>query len=303
MTYREQAVVIQARSPLIGVVTEPDATTRRAGAPALLLLNSGLIHRVGPNRLYVQLARRLAERGLTVLRFDLSAIGDSVQRRDTVPFQTSSVEETRAAMDHLRSHFGAQRFVLGGICTGAVVSFRTALQDPSVSGLVLINTQGLVNNPSAALRESIAERAGARYYVSSAMRRKGAWTKLLTGKADYRAVARAGVQTLMGKLGQTKAVVSPEQQDIVNGVQRLLREQRRMLMLYSDSDAGLDELGAIYGERELEQLKRTPGLHYTVVPQADHMFTAVEQQNSFLTAVTDWVCDSAASPSAAATAA
>lgn len=294
MSFTEQAVVIHARSPLIGVVTQPDAATRRAGAPAVLLLNSGLIHRVGPNRLYVQWARRLAERGLTVLRFDLSAIGDSVQRRDTVPFQTSSVEETRAAMDHLRQHFGAQRFVLGGICTGAVVSFRTALQDADVAGLVLINTQGLVNNPSAALRESIAERAGARYYVSSALRRKGAWTRLLTGKADYRAVARAGVQTLMGKLGQSKAVASPEQQEIVSGLERLLREKRRLLMLYSDTDPGLDELAAIYGERELDQLKRTPGLSYTVVPQADHMFTAVEQQNTFLAAVTDWVSNTAA---------
>lgn len=287
---KEHAVIIPAHSPLIGVVTQPDSGSARTGAPAVVLLNSGLIHRVGPNRLYVSLARRLAGMGLTTLRFDLSAIGDSAQRRDTTPFQVSSIEETRAALDHLQAHWGAERFLLGGICTGAVVSFRTALQDPRVAGVCLINAQGLVSDASAEMREAIAERAGARYYTTSALRRKGSWARLLTGKADYRAIARAGAQKVRSALmPHDDPAVQAGSEEIVQGMARLLREHMPVQMLYSGSDPGLDELAVIYGNKGLEQLRRTPGLTYTLVPQADHMFTALSQQGVFLSRICDWV--------------
>jgi pimeloyl-ACP methyl ester carboxylesterase len=287
---KEHAVVIPAHSPLIGVVTQPDSASARADAPVVVLLNSGLIHRVGPNRLYVSLARRLAGMGLTTLRFDLSAIGDSAQRRDTLPFQASSIEETRAALDHLQAQWGAKRFLLAGICTGAVVSFRTALQDPRVAGLCLINAQGLVSDASSEMREAIAERAGARYYTTSALRRKGSWARLLTGKADYKAIARAGAQRVKSALRPDDGpAAQPGSEEIVQGMARLLREQRPVQMLYSGTDPGLDELAVIYGGKGLEQLRRTPGLTYTLVPQADHMFTALSQQGVFLTRICDWV--------------
>ena len=43
---------------LFGIETLP--AQRREGAPTVLLLNAGLLHRVGPNRFNVELARRLA---------------------------------------------------------------------------------------------------------------------------------------------------------------------------------------------------------------------------------------------------
>src|SRR5690606_40846873 len=47
-----------------------------ASPAALVLLNAGLTHRVGPFRCYVQFARRLASRGTHVFRFDLPRVGD-----------------------------------------------------------------------------------------------------------------------------------------------------------------------------------------------------------------------------------
>ena len=55
---------------LVGIVTLPSAPTN---STAVVLLNAGVIHRVGPHRMNVQLARRLAARGFTALRFDRCA--------------------------------------------------------------------------------------------------------------------------------------------------------------------------------------------------------------------------------------
>jgi len=62
---------------LIGIHTSSAASSKR---PGIVLVNSGVVHRAGPNRLYVNIARQLAAVGYPVLRFDLSGIGDSSPR-------------------------------------------------------------------------------------------------------------------------------------------------------------------------------------------------------------------------------
>jgi pimeloyl-ACP methyl ester carboxylesterase len=107
--------------------------------PAFILLNSGILHRVGSCRLHVKLARALAAGGFTSLRFDFSGIGDSEQRRDSLSFEESSVVEVREAMDYLAQSRGVNNFVLMGLCSGADMGHLTAVQDNRVRGLVLID--------------------------------------------------------------------------------------------------------------------------------------------------------------------
>ena len=76
----ERPVMIGADRNLMGIVCEPDGPWP-ASRPAMIMLNAGLIHRVGPNRLHVRLARELAARGFLSLRLDLSGRGDSDPRR------------------------------------------------------------------------------------------------------------------------------------------------------------------------------------------------------------------------------
>ena len=82
---RERAIQFGSHRGLVGIVTTPDATPD-APRPtrAIVMANVGLHHRVGPYRLYVDLARRLAARGFAALRFDLSGLGDSAARPGTM---------------------------------------------------------------------------------------------------------------------------------------------------------------------------------------------------------------------------
>ncbi|TVP51233.1 MAG: hypothetical protein EA350_00165 [Gemmatimonadales bacterium] len=120
---------------LVGILTEANPEHAAADLPSVVFLNSGIVHRVGANRLYVKIARRLAERGFTTLRFDHAGIGDSGPRRDDRPFNESAVEEARAAMELLARVRGSSRFILGGLCSGADVAYWTALEDTRVVGL------------------------------------------------------------------------------------------------------------------------------------------------------------------------
>jgi pimeloyl-ACP methyl ester carboxylesterase len=122
---------------LVGVLTSP----RRAddGRPALILISAGLLHKPGPHRLYTLLARRLATLGFRVLRFDLAGIGDSGQRASARLLQEGAQADIRAAMDHLREVHGVERFVLGGLCSGAEDAFRLAVLDERVVGTLLID--------------------------------------------------------------------------------------------------------------------------------------------------------------------
>ncbi len=135
---REKAVKFGANRGLVGIVAEPAAPV--AGKPAVVLLNSGILHHVGASRLYVQVARRLAAAGHVTLRFDFSGIGDSEPRRDTLGAAESAVVETREAMDLLQARKGGtDRFVLFGLCSGADMGFKAAGVDERVVGLVQLD--------------------------------------------------------------------------------------------------------------------------------------------------------------------
>lgn len=120
---------------LVGVLSRPAGDVQLRAA--VILLNAGLVHRMGPFRLYVQLARHLAARGVVVFRFDQSGWGDSsLSQSVSEGFRR---EEVVAAMDLVSRLTGTREFVLGGICSGADSAFNVAPHDERVTGLLLLD--------------------------------------------------------------------------------------------------------------------------------------------------------------------
>src|SRR5262245_3810682 len=161
---RETAALFGYRCALVGVLTEPAEPTPGPRLPAVILLNAGVIHRVGPHRLSVTIARHLAALGCVVLRFDFSGIGDSPVRADHLPFAQSVISEAQEAMHYVRAARGLDRFVLIGLCSGADIAFRTACCDESVVGVALLNAQGYQLEVDDAVRAYIGQRRDTRYY-------------------------------------------------------------------------------------------------------------------------------------------
>jgi pimeloyl-ACP methyl ester carboxylesterase len=133
---KELILSVGAPTPLSGIITEPEAN--RAPDTAVVLLNSGVLHRVGANRLNVRVARRLAEAGLLAVRFDAAGLGESAARGPRATTLRPEVADTIEVMDHLERSRGIRRFVLGGLCSGAECALVTAAADPRVVGVVAL---------------------------------------------------------------------------------------------------------------------------------------------------------------------
>lgn len=123
---------------LVGVLTEPEAEKQQADRPVVIILNSGLVHHVGPHRLAVEMARDIADLGYMALRFDLSAIGDSLPRKMSSSYQERAIGEIKEAMDFLGKKNKAEKFIIIGLCTGADNAHRAAVADPRVVGCVFM---------------------------------------------------------------------------------------------------------------------------------------------------------------------
>lgn len=280
---REEALTFGNGTQLSGIYTAP--AVEASGKPGVLLLNSGIVHHVGPNRLYVQLARMLARKGHPVLRFDFSGIGDSEKSKDNVRFEVSAVAETRQAMDALAERSGMDQFGLIGICSGAEISFKTALVDERVTGAVLINAPQYKEEPSSELLANIAQRQESHYYWRVALWNKKSWLKLLRG-AEYRSIIRALSSKLKDKLGAKKPVVAHDPAD-VEAFDELTGRDVRLMLLFSEADWGWDYLHAVMGDR-IQEWARVGNPRLETVNKADHMMTPLASQARTRHLVTDW---------------
>jgi pimeloyl-ACP methyl ester carboxylesterase len=125
--------------PIFGVLTEPDESWTNGDLPTILLLNAGLLGRVGPFRLHVILARELAKIGFRTFRIDLSGIGDSGRHQGSRPREEQHLGDICSALEYLENELGANRFVVMGICTGADNAHRAMREDERVVGAVCVD--------------------------------------------------------------------------------------------------------------------------------------------------------------------
>jgi hypothetical protein len=133
----ERVVLFGQRRTLVGTLTP--AGDGGASGVAFVFMNAGVIGRVGPHRLNVKAARRVAGQGFPALRFDLSGLGDSRAAAGTLGFEQQAIADLREAMDFLQGEVGARRFVLSGLCSGADNSYAAALADERVAGIMLFD--------------------------------------------------------------------------------------------------------------------------------------------------------------------
>jgi exosortase A-associated hydrolase 1 len=210
------------------------------GEIGLLLVTGGSQTRVGSHRMYERLAKILADRGISTLRFDRRGVGDS--DGDDPGFRGSG-PDLAAAAALLRSELPGLKRIHGfGLCDGA-----TALalfgDETGLDGLILVNPWLVEAEsgepPPAAIR---------RHYRERLLSLEG-WKRILSGKVSY-------AKALRGMLKIGRATASPLAEQVA---QALGRHRLPAAWILAAGDAT-----AIAAENEL----RSAGFRdFGIVPQ------------------------------------
>ena len=265
---------------LFGIATEPKHHANTATRPAVVLLNAGSVHHVGPNRLYVTLARKLAALGYLCFRFDLQGLGESALRhgkRENHPYPDSASDDTANALQFLHERFGHSDFVLAGLCSGAHSAFHAGkdLLQFNISEIILINPLTFRYVEGMSL-ETTSHYMDVAYYKGSA-RQLRSWLKLLRGQVDIGNLLRLGWSQL--KI-MTKTIFDAQRERLFNqptsqlsaDIRVLLAHNRALSLFVADSEPGYSLLSGNAKYMTAKGMKsKIIGVQF--VAKGDHTFS------------------------------
>jgi len=275
----EEAFSFGEGGMMAGVLSRP-ARGRTDGLPTVLFLTTASHQHIGPNRLWVRLARALSGLGLQTLRFDLTGVGDSVLLPGESPthaYSTESIPEVREAMDALERSTGARRFVLIGLCSGAYLAYHSGVQDRRVVGIVGVNPQTFVWKEGDSLDVRQRQTLKSMGYYRRAVLRMDTWRKALKGELHLRQIGQVLLSRGWGRLVERRRSGSRDESDVGRGLRWLVERGTDVYFLFGADDEGLDALRRQAGP-VVKRLSRSPAFEVEVVEGPSHSFEQVWAQ-------------------------
>jgi dienelactone hydrolase len=260
-TVIETPITIRQRfGRLAAVLSEPERSEAAAGGFCVVLLNAGAVRRIGPNRMWVEAARRWAAAGVPTLRLDVEGLGDA--DGDPTPYAADAglyvpqlVPQVIAALDELERRGTASRFVIGGLCAGAYWSLYAALDDPRVTASLMINPRALVWDPGLLPARDL------RKLFSTQV----TWAKIREQASGprVRAIARYVLTSPARSVARRRAAALDDHAI----VERLRRSGKQALFVFADNEPLQDELET---SGELAALEQMPNVTIEYIRVRDH---------------------------------
>ncbi len=293
MPYGEEPVVFGRKHPLFGILVHPPMDKRDPKLPVIVMTNAGCVHRIGPHRFYVPMARRWAALGFTVFRVDISAIGDSPAAHGSaqnLTYPRDGLQDLDDAMTAAIAATGAGRVIVIGLCSGADLAFQIAFKDPRVVCAVMMNPRTFCVHDL----NMVESYTRARYYQDSLFR-LASWKKALRGDVD---VGRA-IRMLLPKVKDltkrrfARAITGPavgEDEGGHNDVPACLRMMAERgvdtFLVASEKDPGVDFVDSQFG-KAMQALKSVRGYRREDFKGVDHTFTSLYAQQRVSQILTD----------------
>lgn len=284
LSYRESVVQFGNGGQLTAILTEPGARTPRplgegvrdARAPVVILLNAGIVHRVGPFRLHVNLARTLAQHGFASLRLDLSGLGDSRPRTGKLTKDERVRLDVDEAMEYLKSRGLSDRFVLCGLCSGAYHAHQVAIADTRVVGAIFLD--GIVfRTLGYFFRHQVLRLLRPRFWRNAIKRR---WLKLQ--RNDGGALPDEGNKLAEAEYFQ----VNRTREAIAAELQSLKARSTQMLFTYTgdyDDVCGRNQFREMFGFAPSAQVQ------VDYLAQASHTFRIAAHRQQLCRRIAQWL--------------
>jgi pimeloyl-ACP methyl ester carboxylesterase len=281
----ERTILFGANHDLIGTVTLPAVAEGGGARLGFLLFNAGIVHRIGPHRINVRLARELAARGIASIRFDLAGHGDSGRPGGEVSFEDQAVIDIRAAMDALADAAKVPRFAIFGYCSGAYHGFATALADERVAAILMFDAYRYPTLRTHARR--LVSRLREPRVLQAVIRRITDPGRRAGTRGD-RAAPPAPP-----RLGRIDSI--PSKARFAEGLRRLLDRGVRIRMIYSG--ASLREYN--YPGQFADAFRRfgvSGRIRAEFLADLDHVASGLAEQADLRRRIVAWVTDAEGAP-------
>ncbi|MES9835276.1 MAG: alpha/beta hydrolase [Candidatus Thiodiazotropha sp.] len=253
----------------------------------ILLLSPGVKMRVAPHRLYNKMADEFVNQGYVVARFDFSGLGDSegeieedllADFYNTVQFGRY-VNDTVDAMDWAERKYKKNRFILAGLCGGAITGLLAGQVDERVEALLSLNIPVILDGSNQDKTKYLTEGQLDRLkknYLKRLFDLKS-WLRLLTFKSDYKLLFKSLIR-------KNKKRDSEKQQDnaVDSNINPLFEpafmdwidRSKKMLLIFSGSDRLTWEYNEKFATPNKDKLDAiNGGFEVHVVDEANHIFS------------------------------
>lgn len=309
---RERPLIMDGpnRIPLFGILHEPEVAFEPR--VAVQLLNPGLKSRVAPNRLNVELGRRLAAVGYFVMRFDPPGVGDSGGDLGEHPLPDlwqrvqlgEFVEATRRANAVLALASDADEIVCIGNCGGAITALLSSRDEPRVRRLVLLDLPVTVRERDLKRQKTVRGKAQGRKVLRNYLRRARdprAWLRAAGLRSDFRTIGRA----LRARFLQEQAsdvVATPGDGEVLNphftsSFESFHERGGAALFVNAGNYDNTFTFNRLFGDPHLGPGKAYGDRHRRVeIPNANHVYGAPEWRAELTETVLGWLAEETVAP-------
>ncbi|MDH5190766.1 MAG: hydrolase 1, exosortase A system-associated [Gammaproteobacteria bacterium] len=170
---------------LITITHKPESMI----STGVVLIVGGPQYRVGSHRQFVLLARKLAENGIPVLRFDYRSMGDSEGNK--IQFDQIETDLAVAIETFFSNMDGLSKIVLWGLCDAASSALFYGYKDERIKGMVLLNPWVRTEQGEA--------RTYIKHYYLKRIFNTDFWKKVIKGEWNIKE-SLSGFLSLFGKL-------------------------------------------------------------------------------------------------------
>ena len=272
---RESPLTIeQPFGQLFGILSEPLDVP--ASDLCAVMLNAGAIRHIGPDRMWVELARRWAARGVPTLRLDLQGLGDSdgdAERFGNVRefYVVELVEQVLATLDVLAARGPHQRFMLGGLCSGAYWAFHGALADERVVAALMLNPRIIFWDSSLVVARG----------VRRGILRPASWGKVVRGDVPFSRVTALAKRTPGVIADAPRRTLANRRarraghHALDDRLDQLRDAGKQILFAFSENEPLWEELQR---DGQWDHRDRWPNVTFEFIPGRDHTLRPIESQ-------------------------
>jgi pimeloyl-ACP methyl ester carboxylesterase len=281
----ERSIIFGKNAGLIATIATPLPDASPDAHTGFIFFNAGVVHRVGVHRTNVVIARALVAIGIPSIRFDLAGLGDSARADGKNSFAEQTVLDIQEAMDALTAATGVRRFVLYGVCSGAVHSYSAALTDERVAGVAMFDTFKYPTYKAQIRRITIRLKK----YGSIA--------------AITKRVVSMGLRSMSNALASLRKPVAPKAERVVSsigffayrplkaefafGLRTLINRGTKIFLIYAGS--GFEHYN--YADQFKDAFKKfgiTDRIETAFLLDVDHTATRLAAQTELVACMTQW---------------